>query len=619
MQGETMRIAVFIGLFAFLLAGAGMAQPQQQILTTHALSLHGQPKYSPDFKHFDYVNPDAPKGGELRNYAVGTYDTLNPFTLKGVAAAGIGYLFDTLMTASADEPYSEYGLLAESVQVPADNSWALFTLRKEARWHDGRPVTADDVVFTFEILKTRGHPQYRFYYANVRQALKIGPRQVKFIFSEGQNRELPHIIGQLVVLPKHYWQDRDFSQTTLEEPLGSGPYRIAAKDPGRWITYERDSQYWGRDLPVNRGSYNFERIRFDYYRDTTVALQAFLAGQYDFRLENVAKDWATAYNTPAVRDGLIVKEEIPHSRPQGMQGFVYNIRKPIFQDPRVRHSLAYAFDFEWSNANLFYGQYTRTKSYFANSELAAVDLPGPQELAVLEPLKGQIPDEVFTQVYEPPVTDGTGQIRQQLKQAFQLLVQAGWSIENGKLVNQQTRQPFAFEILLNSPTWERITLPFIKNLERLGIAARLRTVDSAQYQQRIEDFDFDMVVDVFPQSSSPGNEQREFWGSAAADQPGSRNTIGIKNPAVDRLIDRVIAAPDRGSLVARTRALDRVLLWGHYVIPHWHLRYFRVAYWAKLKRPAVTPAYDLPLNTWWVDPEKASIILKSKKPEMRSQ
>jgi microcin C transport system substrate-binding protein len=336
-----------------------------------------------------------------------------------------------------------------------------------------------------------------------------------------------------------------------------------------------------------------------------VALQAFLAGQYDIRIENTAKDWATAYNTPAVRTGQIRKEEIPHSRPQGMQGFVFNTRKPIFQDPRVRHALAYAFDFEWSNTNLFYGQYTRTKSYFANSELAAAGLPGPRELEILEPLKDQIPEEVFSRDYQPPVTDGSGYIRRQLAEAFKLLERAGWVVENGKLVNQRTRQPFAFEILLSSPNWERIALPFVKNLERLGIDARLRTVDSAQYQQRIEDFDFDMVVDVFPQSSSPGNEQRDFWGSAAADQPGSRNTIGIKSPAVDRLIDLIIAAPDRESLIARTQALDRVLLWGHYVIPHWHLRHFRVAFWDKFGRPPVNPAYNLPLDAWWIDAQKS--------------
>ncbi len=608
-----MQKAVFLGLLVLLLLPRPTAaEAEQPITTTHALSLHGEPKYGPDFEHFEYVNPNAPKGGELRNYAIGTYDTLNPFTLKGIPAAGLGNLYDTLMTSSADEPYTEYGLLAEAAEVPADNSWVVFILRSEARWHDGRPITADDVIFSFETLKTKGHPQYRFYYASVKEAVKVGTRKVKFVFTEGQNRELPHIIGQLPVLPKHYWQDREFDKTTLEKPLGSGPYRIAQMAIGRSITYERDPQYWGRDLPVIRGLYNFNRIRFEYYRDTTVALQAFLAGRYDFRLENTAKEWATAYNTPAVRKGLIHKEEIPHSRPQGMQGFVFNIRKPIFQDSRVRQALAYAFDFEWSNKNLFYGQYARTKSYFANSELAAVGLPGPQELEVLEPLKGQIPEEVFHQEYHPPMADGSGYIRKQLGQAFKLLKQAGWAIENGKLVNEQTRQPFTFEILLSSPNWERITLPFIKNLVHLGINAHLRTVDSAQYQQRIEEFDFDMVVDVFPQSSSPGNEQREFWGSAAADQPGSRNTIGIKSPAVNRLIDLIIAAPDRDSLIARTRALDRVLLWGHYVIPHWHLRHFRVAYWDKLSRPEANPPYNLPLDAWWIDPAKEKVIQKAK-------
>lgn len=578
------------------------------VIRTHALAMHGAPKYGPDFQHFAYADPRAPKGGEVRLHALGTFDTLNPYTLKGVAAAGLRNLFDTLLAGSDDEAFTEYGLLAETIEMPEDRSWVAFTLRREARWHDGKPVCVEDVIFSLRILKTRGHPFYRAYYANVKAAEKTGPRTVRFTFSGGTNRELPLIIGQMPVLPRHYWEGRDFAKTTLEPPLGSGPYRIENFDPGRSITYARVKDYWGRDLPVNRGRYNFDRIRYDYYRDQTVALQAFKAGQYDFRLENVAKNWATAYDTPARKAGWLRTEEIPHQRPTGMQGFVFNTRRWFFRDKRVRRALAFAFDFEWTNNHLFYGQYTRTASYFSNSELASRGLPSPEELKVLEPFRGQLPEEVFTEVYQPPSTDGSGRIRANLKQALRLLGQAGWVFKDRRLVYAKTGQPLVFEILLNAPTWERIALPFAKNLERLGIEARVRTVDTAQYQKRIETFDFDMIVDVFPQSLSPGNEQRDFWGSRAADEPGSRNTIGIKDPVVDALINLVITAPDRRSLIARTRALDRVLLWGHYVIPNWHNRTFRVAYWDKFGRAAVTPKYDLGFSFWWVDSQKAAAL-----------
>ncbi|MBW1996959.1 MAG: ABC transporter substrate-binding protein [Deltaproteobacteria bacterium] len=608
-----MKSYVFLPLvLALLTAPMTTARAEDPVPPVHALAMHGKPKYGPDFEHFDYANPSALKGGEARLHAIGTFDTLNAFTLKGIPAAGLGNMYDTLLVGSDDEAFTEYGLLAQSIQVPKDRSWAVFTLRPEAKWHDGKPITVEDVIFSLETLKKKGHPFYRAYYANVARAEKAGARRVKFIFSGGENRELPLIIGQLPVLPKHYWQGRDFQKTTLEPPLGSGPYRIKAFSPGRSITYERVPNYWGKDLPVNRGRYNFQIIRYDYYRDSTVALQAFKAGEYDFRLENSSKDWATAYDIPAVKEGLIVKEAIPHERPTGMQGFVYNIRKSIFRDRRVREALAYAFDFEWANRNLFYGQYTRTKSYFSNSELASRGLPGPEELKILEPFHDKLPPEVFTREYEPPSTAGGKSIRSNLRKALKLLTEAGWVFKGRKLVNRETETPFTFEILLNSPTWERIALPFAKNLERLGIDVRVRTVDTSQYQKRVEEFDFDMIVDVFPQSLSPGNEQRDFWSSASADQPGSRNTIGIKDPVLDALIDLVISAPDRESLIYRTRALDRVLLWGHYVIPHWHIRYFRVAYWNKFSRPKITPKYALGFDTWWIDPEKEAILLEKK-------
>ncbi|MBW2065789.1 MAG: ABC transporter substrate-binding protein, partial [Deltaproteobacteria bacterium] len=501
-------------LLALLLGLVTTAAAEDSVPPVHALAMHGKPKYGPDFRHFDYADPSALKGGGARLHAIGTFDTLNGFTLKGIPAAGLGNMYDTLLVSSDDEAFTEYGLLAQSIQIPKDRSWVIFTLRPEARWHDGKPITVEDVIFSLETLKKKGHPFYRAYYANVARAEMAGERRVKFIFSGGENRELPLIIEQLPILPKHYWQGRDFQKTTLEPPLGSGPYRIKAFSPGRSITYERVPNYWGRDLPVNRGRYNFQIIRYDYYRDSTVALQAFKAGEYDFRQENSSKDWATAYDIPAVKEGLIVREAIPHEQPTGMQGFVYNIRKSIFKDRRVREALAYAFDFEWTNRNLFYGQYTRTKSYFSNSELASRGLPGPEELKILEPFRDKLPPEVFTRVYEPPSTAGERSIRSNLRKALKLLTEAGWIFKGRKLVNRETGAPFTFEILLNSPTWERIALPFAKNLERLGIDVRVRTVDTAQYQKRVEEFDFDMIVDVFPQSLSPGNEQRDFWSSA---------------------------------------------------------------------------------------------------------
>ncbi|MBL8259107.1 MAG: ABC transporter substrate-binding protein [Candidatus Competibacteraceae bacterium] len=595
------------GLAAAVL-GLICALPSALAAPVHGIALHGQPKYGPDFKHFDYVNPDAPKGGEARFAAIGSFDTFNPFNIKGQAAAGIGQLFETLMVGSADEPFSEYGLIAESVEVAEDRSWVIFTLRPQAKFHDGSAITAEDVLFSLDILKAKGSPLYRFYYASVAKAEKLDERRVKFGFSGGQNRELPLIVGQMPVLSKKYWQDRDFSATTLDLPVGSGPYRIERFEPGRFIVYKRDEHYWGQDLPVNRGSNNIDRLRYDYYRDVTVALEAFKAGSYDLRVENVAKQWATGYEFPALSKGLVKKEIFKHERPSGMQGFVYNLRRPLFQDARVRQALAYAFDFEWSNRNLFHGQYTRTRSFFDNSELAARGLPSPEELAVLEPLRKELPPEVFTAAYEPPTAKDDAELRANFQKALQLLQEAGWVFRDRKLVNAKTGEPFRFELLINEPTWERIGLTFARNLERLGIEMTVRSVDSAQYENRERSFDFDMIVNVWGQSLSPGNEQREFWSSAAADQPGSRNLAGLKNPAVDRLVDAVIAAPDRLSLVARVRALDRALQWTYVVIPQWHLPYDRIALWDKFGYPAVTPMQGVQLSAWWIDPAKEAAL-----------
>lgn len=585
----------------FISVDTARAAPGQ---ITHALAMHGTPKYAPDFQHFDYVNPNAPKGGTLRFGVQGTFDSFNPFIPKGNVGAGAS--FETLLTQSADEPFSEYGLIAESIEMPDDRLWVIFTLRPQARWHDGKPITVEDVIWSFNTLKSKGRPSYRFYYASVAAAEKVGSRRVKFTFAEKGNRELPLIVGELPILPKHYWETRDFEKTTLEPPLGSGPYRITEFEAGRFVTTERVKDYWGKDLPVNRGQNNFDRIRYDYYHDDTSIRIALKAGEIEFRLENQAKAWALDYDVPPVREGWLKKEEVRHFSPTGMQAFAYNTRREIFRDRNVRQALAFAFDFEWTNKNLFFGQYTRTESYFSNSELAATGLPEGKELEILERYRGRIPDEVFATPYRAPSTDGSGWPRENLRQAFALLEEAGWTVGDTRLINVHTGQPFEFEILLVSPAFERIVLPYVRNLKRLGIDARVRLVDQSQYINRLRSFDFDMIVAVWPETESPGNEQRNFWSSAAADLPAGRNYAGIKDPVVDELVELLISAPDRETLVARTRALDRVLLFGYYVVPNWHLQVQRILSWDRFSRPAVTPRSGTSIDYWWFDPVKVA-------------
>ena len=608
-----MRVLTLVLLAGLLLVG-GSVRAAPPAGPAHGLSMHGDLKYGPEFTHFEYANPDAPKGGEIRLSAIGTFDNFNPFILRGVPAAGIGNIFDTLMVQSDDEPFSEYGLVAETVETPPDRSWVIFNLRAEARFHDGSPMTADDVIWTFDTLKAKGHPRFRSYYGKVVKAERLGERRVRFTFSPGDNRELPLILGQLPVLSRAYWSTRVFEKTTLEPPLGSGPYRVdpTGFEPGRFVVYRRVKDYWGASLPVRNGRENFDTIRYDYYRDGSIALEAFKAGQYDFRLENAAKQWATGYASPALTAGLFKKEEIRNELPTGMQGYVFNTRRPLFADRRVREALGYAFDFEWTNRTLFFGAYTRTASYFSNSELASRGVPVDAELAVLEPYRGRVPDEVFTREYRPPVSDGSGFIRQNLLTAVSLLKQAGWVVRDMRLVEGATGRPFEFEILLADPAFERITLPFVKNLQHLGIRARPRTVDAAQYQKRVETFDFDMIVHAWGESLSPGNEQFDYWTSASSNVPGSENTAGIHDPVVDELVALLVAAPDRQALVDRTRALDRALLWGFYAIPHWHIQSFRVASWDKFGRPAITPKYNLPLDTWWIDVARAESLARRK-------
>ena len=583
-----------------------------EVLRAHAISMFDSetPRYPADFRYFDYVNPDAPKGGSLRLASQGSFDSFHPFIPKGNAVS-TGAV-ETLLVTSADEPFTGYGLIAESIEWPRDRSWVIFHLRPQARWHDGTPITAEDVAWSFETLVSQGNPQYRFYYSAVASAEALDAARVRFTFSESNNRELPLIVGQLPILPKHYWATRDFGATTLEPPLGSGPYQIREFEAGRFTVRERVEDYWGRDLAVRRGMQNFQTIRTDFFRDATPIRLALKAGDIDYRLENQAKAWAEDYNVSVVEKGWLKKELVANRRPTGMQAFVMNTRREQFSDPRVREALALAFDFEWTNRNLFNGQYTRTRSYFSNSDLAARGKPEGEELAVLEPFRGQVPEAVFGEAYAPPVTDGSGWLRENLRRANALLQDAGWAVQDLQLVNTKTGAPFRFEILLVSPAFERIVLPYVRNLKRLGIEAKVRLVDENQYINRFRQFDFDMMVWVWGQSETPGNEQYEYWSQAAADSAGSRNLAGVRDPVVDELIGLMLRSDSREQLNQRTRALDRVLSWGHYVVPHWHIRADRILYWDKFGRPETPVRTGVMTDRWWFDAERASALEKER-------
>jgi microcin C transport system substrate-binding protein len=604
-------------VLATLLASVplGSAIAQDEVTKSHALSLYGDIKYGPDFAHFDYVNPDAPKGGTVRDFTVGTsFDTFNPFVLKGVPAAGAGLLFDSLTVRAEDEPETAYGLIAESMEMPKDRTWVIYHLRPQARFNDGTPITADDVLWTFNTLREKGRPLFRVYYGDVVKAETTDDHSVKFSFKNGENRELAQILGEMPVLSKAYFATHEFERASLEAPLGSGPYVVDGYEPGRTVTYRRVENYWGKDLPVNRGRHNFDVIKYIYYRDRSASLEGFKAGDYDRRLEYTARDWTEGYDSPAFRAGLYKKEVTPRGGVRPLQGFAYNTRRPIFGDRRVREALGYALDFEWTNKTFFYGLYERSNSYFGNSELAATGLPEDGELKILEAYRGKIPDEVFTKVYEPPKSDGSGNIRENLRKALDLLKQAGWSVKDGRLANDKTGEPFRFEILLTADSsFTRITQPFVENLKRIGIAASIRGVDDAQYTQRLQNFDFDMTIVAMGQSLSPGNEQRDYWTSGAAETPDSQNLMGVRDPVVDDLVEKLIGAPDRQTLIAYTRALDRVLLWGFYIIPQWYDGNQRLASWDKFSRPAMPPKYGSAINdTWWFDQAKADALEKRK-------
>jgi microcin C transport system substrate-binding protein len=582
----------------------------------HGLSLFGNLKYKPDFKHFDYVNPNAPKGGSVRQVAYGTFDNFNLVVagVKGTMALGVDLVHDTLMVPALDEVSTEYGLLAESVSHPDDFSSVTYRLRPQAKFHDGKPVTPEDVIFSFNAFK-QNSPQLSAYYQHVTKAEKTGEREITFTFDAPGNRELPQIVGQINVLPKHWYESadksgkpRDITATSLEPPLGNGAYRIKEFVPGRSIVYERVKDYWGKDLPVNIGRDNFDELRNEYFRDTTVALEAFKGDQLDWRNEAVAKNWATAYDFPAVNDKRVVKEEFP-VRSQGiMQSFALNTRRAKFSDPRVRRAFNLALDFEEMNKQFFFGAYKRIGSFFEGTELASSGLPTGLELEILETVRGQVPPEVFTAEYKNPVNGNPEAVRNNLREATRLLREAGYEIRNQRLVNAKTGEPMTVEFLFDEPVFERFALFYKPILERLGIGVTVRTIDEAQYENRVRAFDFDIIVGSWGESLSPGNEQRGRWGSAAADQPGSSNFVGIKNPAVDKLIDRVVFAKSREELVAATKALDRVLLWNHYVVPQWTYGKLRTARWDRFSHPDKLPEYGVSAfpTVWWWDAAKAA-------------
>jgi len=604
----TATAALALGLGPAVTAGA-LAQETRH----HALSLVGEPRFPPDFKNFDWANPDAPKGGTVRRAMIGSFDTLNAFSIRGEPAAGVGaFVYDTLMTTSIDEPSTEYGLVAEWVSFPEDLSSATFQLREGAKFHDGQPITPEDVIFSLSALKS-ANPLFSLYYKNVTSAEKTGERQVTFRFDMKGNRELPQILGQLYVLPKHYWEGkqpngepRDITKSSLEVPLGSGPYRIKSVDPGREIVFERVKDYWAKDLPVMRGLHNFDEMRFAYFRDRVPAFEAFKSGQIDLWSETSANAWATQYNIDAVKNGLIKKEELPHKRVAPMQAFAFNLRRPQFQDVRVRKAFNLAFNFEALNKSLFYDSYIRVSSYFDNSELKATGLPQGRELELLNAVRDKVPPEVFTTEWKMPTAATAMEHRNNLREALQLLKEAGWQSGSGGLTNAKGEK-LSVEFLLVSPDFERVLLPYVEDLKKLGIDARVRLVDSSQYTRRLEEFDFDITIASFAQSHSPGNEQREYFGSAAADKNGSRNVIGIKNPALDELIEVLVQAKSREEVVAATHAIDRVLLWNYYVVPQWHYPFDRVASWNIFGRPEKLPSQDPDGGAinWWIDGSKA--------------
>jgi microcin C transport system substrate-binding protein len=594
------RRRALAGLLLLLATDIAQAEPR------HGLSAFGDLKYPASFRHFDYVNPDAPKGGELRGWQLDSFDNLNPLILKGVSAQNLGLSFQSLMVRAMDEPDAVYADLARSADLAPDRSSVTFQIDERARWHDGSPVMAEDVVFTVEATKKDGHPLYQLILRDVESVTADNRRSVTFRFAETESRrDLPLIVATLPILPKAWFKSREFAAPTIEPITGSGPYRISRVDAGRSIVFQRVENWWAKDLPVHRGRYNFAHIREDYYRDRDIAAEAFFAGEYDYREEVIARVWATGYQgKPPFDQGRIKREVLKDETPSGVQAWFLNSRKPHLSDPRVRQALNLAYDYEWANKTLFYSLYKRTRSMFENSDLAASGLPSEAELKLLEPYRAQVPPQVFTEEFQPPRTDGSGNNRANLKQAQELLLQAGWRIENGKLVDAQGK-PFTLEFMLFEPSFQRIINPFARNLERIGITVSIRVVDVSAFENRMRSFDFDVMSRRFAQPLTPGIEQRNYWSSRAADTVGSFNFSGVRDPAVDDLVEHIVSARNRDELRTATRALDRVLMWSWYVIPHWYSGTVKLGYWDRFERPAVKPAYDVGLiDTWWIDPKK---------------
>ena len=598
---------------SLLLISLALSSPASATITeSHGYAQFGTLKYPARFTHFDWVNPQAPKGGTLRVMAFGTFDTVNPYTFKGTSPVttanflqyGINELNEPLMVGtgqyspSGDEPASSYGLIAQSVEYSEDRSWVVFNLRPEARFHDGAPVTAYDVAFSYRTLLKDGHPLYRTALQEVLRVDILNKQRIRFVFKRSGNPLLILRLGELPVLPQHYWKDRDFKATTFEPPLGSGPYRITSVTPGRQLIFERVKDYWGKNLPVNRGKYNFDRMEVEFYRDSDVAFEAFKAGEFDIYIEHQAKNWVNGYNFPAVRRGEVLKVQIPHQIPTQTQGLFMNSRRATFADVRTREALGLMFDFEWTNRALFSDAYKRTSSYYPNSEFSASGLPVGHEWLMLKPYKERLPARLFTEPFTLPKTDGRGIPRETMRKALALLAEAGWNL-HGQRLQDKDGQPLRFELLLVNPSLERLYQPYIENLNSIGIDARLRTVDRAQYKQRLDQFDFDMISMTLGQTLSPGLEQWQYFHSSQVNVKGSKNYAGIANPVVDHLLEQLLAARTRDEQVAAGKALDRVLLWQHYSIPNWYLNYHRLAYRNRLAF-VTTPPYTLGLSAWWL-------------------
>ncbi|MGH6814864.1 MAG: extracellular solute-binding protein [Hyphomicrobiaceae bacterium] len=589
---------VAAGLLSFQLSASAGGNSEER----HGLSAFGDLKYPPDFKHFEYVDPNAPKGGRLRHIgplATITFDSFNPFILKGDAAQGLPSMFDTLMVRAFDEPDAVYGLAARSAELAPDRKSVTFRLRAEAKFSDGSALTADDVVFSFDVLKDKGHPQYRFILRDVAKAEALDPSAVRYTFEGNRLRDLPLVVATLPIVSKTYYAGRPFDETTLEPPLGSGPYKIGDFKQGTFVSFKRREDYWAKDLPVNRGRYNFDEVRFEYFRDRTAGFEAFKAGVFDLREEFTAKDWATAYDIPQAKDGRILRLTLPDETPSGAQGWFLNTRRSKLADVRVRKALDYAFDYEWTNKNIFYGLYTRTHSYFENSDLKAAGKPSPEEMALLEPYRAKLPAEVFGEPQVSPVSDGSGADRKLLRQAAQLLTEAGWEMKNGKRVDK-AGEHFTIEFLIVDPSFERVLGPYVKNLQAIGVETAIRRVDPAQYERRVKTFDYDIVTTRFSLRLTPGAEIASFFGSEAASTEGAFNRAGIKDPVVDALLVKILEARSRAELVAATRALDRVLRVGHYWVPHWYKASHNIAMWDRFARPPIKPKYDRGIvDTWW--------------------